>query len=57
MVHASMDAENKHPLEEYTSRRERWRGEQAALQRLFIRIGNWRLVLGISEALLASTLR
>ncbi len=34
------------PLEEYEARLKRWRGEQARLQRVFVRLGNWRLALG-----------
>ncbi len=41
------------PLQEYQSRLSRWRGRHAILQRQFIRIGNWRLILGIAEAVLA----
>ncbi len=41
------------PLQEYAARRDRWRAEQQILQRRFIRIGNWRLTLGIAEVLLA----
>src|ERR1700689_3567095 len=41
------------PLSEYERRRDRWRAERQSLERLFIRIGNWRLALGILEALLA----
>ncbi len=41
------------PLKEYVSRRDRWRVEQADLQRRFIRIGNWRLGVGLLEAALA----
>jgi hypothetical protein len=41
------------PLQEYNSRLVRWRAGQLSLKRLFIRIGNWRLVLGIVAAILA----
>src|SRR5581483_8411582 len=41
------------PLNEYTARRDRWRAEQEFLQQRFIRIGNWRLVVGIAAAVLA----
>jgi hypothetical protein len=41
------------PLNEYTARRDRWRAEQEILQQRFIRIGNWRLVVGIAAAVLA----
>jgi hypothetical protein len=41
------------PLTEYETRRDRWRHERQYVQRLFIRIGNWRLTLGLLEALLA----
>ncbi len=41
------------PLTEYETQRNRWRGERQSLERLFVRIGNWRLVLGVLEALLA----
>jgi MutS domain V len=35
------------PLAEYTARRDRWRAEQQNLHRLFIRLGNWRLAIGV----------
>ncbi len=41
------------PQEEYASRRNRWLAERQISERLFIRIGNWRLSLGIAEAVLA----
>src|SRR5690242_18016697 len=41
------------PLREYVSRRNRWQAERQILERQFIRIGNWRLTLGIAGALLA----
>ena len=41
------------PYEEYESRRNRWQAERQRAERLFIRIGNWRLLLGITEAVLA----
>ena len=41
------------PLGEYTARRDRWRARRQILERQFIRIGNWRLTLGIGEAVLA----
>src|SRR5581483_4774409 len=41
------------PGEEYQSRLERWRARHGVLQRQFIQIGNWRLILGITEAILA----
>lgn len=41
------------PLQEYHSRLDRWRAQQATLQRQFIQLGNWRLILGITEAILA----
>lgn len=41
------------PHEEYESRRNRWQVERQRAERLFIRIGNWRLTLGITEAVLA----
>ena len=41
------------PIEEYVARRTRWQHEQEFLQKKFIRIGNWRLVLGIAAAVLA----
>ncbi len=34
-------------------RRERWHSTKTVQEQLFIRIGNWRLLLGITEALLA----
>ncbi len=41
------------PLQEYVARRDRWRAEQQILQRQFIRLGNWRLLLGITGVVLA----
>ncbi|SRR5579884_129161 len=41
------------PLDEYRSRLNRWREQHAVLQRRFILIGNWRLILGVAEAILA----
>ncbi len=41
------------PLPEYVSRRDRWQQEHQFLQRKFILIGNWRLVVGIAAAVLA----
>ncbi len=41
------------PLDEYVSRRDRWRGWRNILQRQFIRIGNWRLIVGIAAAVVA----
>lgn len=41
------------PLQEYQSRLDHWRAQHAILQRQFIQIGNWRLILGITEAVLA----
>ncbi len=41
------------PLTEYQTRRDGWRQERQSLERLFVRIGNWRLALGLLEALLA----
>ncbi len=41
------------PLQEYVARRDRWRAEQQILKRQFIRLGNWRLALGIAGVLLA----
>lgn len=41
------------PLQEYHARLDRWREQHAILQRKFIQIGNCRLVLGITEAILA----
>ncbi len=41
------------PLSEYQTRRDLWRSERQSLERLFIRIGNWRLTLGLMEAVLA----
>ena len=41
------------PLQEYASRRNRWQAARQILERQFIRIGNWRLTLGIAGALLA----
>jgi hypothetical protein len=41
------------PFDEYVSRRDRWRDQQEVLQGQFIRIGNWRLSVGISAAVVA----
>lgn len=41
------------PIEEYVERRNRWQHEQEFLQKKFIRIGNWRLVVGLAAAVLA----
>ncbi len=41
------------PLAEYTARRDRFRAEEQLLQRQFLRIGNWRLVIGVAAAVLA----
>ncbi|MBV9225136.1 MAG: hypothetical protein JOY85_13970, partial [Acidobacteriaceae bacterium] len=41
------------PREEYEKRQTQWQAERNLAERLFIRIGNWRLLLGISEAVLA----
>lgn len=41
------------PVQEYASRRDRWGAEQQILKRQFVRIGNWRLILGVSGAVLA----
>lgn len=41
------------PTEEYVARRKRWQQEREFLQKKFIRIGNWRLVVGIVTAVLA----
>ena len=41
------------PREEYQKRQTRWQAERNLAERLFIRIGNWRLLLGITEAVLA----
>ncbi len=38
---------------EYTGRRERWHSTERVQEQLFIRIGNWRLLIGIAEAVLA----
>ncbi|MBV8570441.1 MAG: mismatch repair protein [Acidobacteriaceae bacterium] len=42
-----------HPLEEYTSRRERWLAVEQRAQKLFVQIGNWRLLVAVIAALLA----
>jgi hypothetical protein len=42
------------PRSEYVTRSDRWRREQQSLESLFVRIGNWRLLLGIVEAALAA---
>lgn len=36
-----------HPLDEYTTRRARWFAEEQLHQKLFIRIGNWRLLIAV----------
>jgi hypothetical protein len=41
------------PLQEYSTRRDRRQAEELLLKRQFIRIGNWRLVLGIIALALA----
>lgn len=41
------------PLAEYTARRDRWRAEQQRLERDFIRLGNWRLAIGVIALLMA----
>ena len=41
------------PTEEYTQRRERYRREEQILQKRSIAIGNWRLAIGVTEAVLA----
>ncbi len=41
------------PLNEYRSHWEGWRVQQAALHQRFIRLGNWRLAIGVAEAGLA----
>src|SRR5581483_7659740 len=41
------------PLAEYTASRDRFRAEEQLLQRQFVRIGNWRLVIGLVTAVLA----
>lgn len=41
------------PAEEYVLRCNRWEHKRADLQRAFIRIGNWRLLIGIATAVLA----
>ena len=48
-----MPASNADPLNAYVTRRDHWAAERKSLERLFIRIGNWRLFLGLLEALLA----
>ncbi len=40
------------PMQEYVSRRDRWRAERQIVERQFIGIGNWRLTLGIVEVAL-----
>ncbi|MBV8073439.1 MAG: hypothetical protein JO270_26330, partial [Acidobacteriaceae bacterium] len=42
-----------HPLEEYTRRRERWLAVEQRAQKLFVQIGNWRLLVAVIAALLA----
>ncbi|MGA7412113.1 MAG: hypothetical protein WBW33_16680 [Bryobacteraceae bacterium] len=41
------------PQHEYTSRREHWLAERQGLDRLYIRIGNYRLAIVLAAALLA----
>src|SRR5438270_11297895 len=41
------------PQEEYRSRRDGWRSRREIFQRQFIRIGNWRLFVGIAAAVMA----
>ncbi|HEX4168353.1 MAG TPA: hypothetical protein VHZ55_23065, partial [Bryobacteraceae bacterium] len=41
------------PQAEYTARRDRFRSEEILFEKSFVRIGNWRLVLGIAAAVLA----
>jgi MutS domain V len=41
------------PKPEYEARLNRWRAGEQLLERQFIRIGNWRLAVGIFEAVLA----
>jgi hypothetical protein len=41
------------PLGEYTTHRDKFRVEEQVLERQFNRIGNWRLVVGLSGAVLA----
>ncbi len=44
---------NDDPLNAYATRRDRWRSQRQIVERLFIRIGNWRLFLGLLELVLA----
>ena len=41
------------PLHEYTARREHWLTERQKLDRLYIKIGNYRLAVVLAAALLA----
>jgi hypothetical protein len=41
------------PLAEYTVRRDSFRAEEQLLQHQFVRIGNWRLVIGLATVVLA----
>src|SRR5947209_7315264 len=41
------------PAAEYLTRLEGWRGEHARHQRLFVQIGNYRLVVALAAAALA----
>ena len=41
------------PQQEYTARREHWLNDRQSLDRLYIRIGNYRLVIVLAAALLA----
>ena len=42
------------PRSEYLTRLDRWSHDRDALEQRFVRIGNWRLALGILEAVLAA---
>lgn len=42
-----------HPLDEYTKRRERWVKQEEHAEKLFVRVGNWRLLTAVFAAILA----
>ncbi len=44
--------EPRQPRQEYTARREHWLNERSILDRLYIKIGNWRLIIFLIAALL-----
>jgi hypothetical protein len=46
--------EPRQPRQEYTARREYWLKERSVLDRLYIVIGNWRLIVFLAAAVLAA---